>query len=1124
MSKNLTADERKILEDFRSRKAQRTASRVTKSGIDPNERLRLARERQKETDRVRRETQSEANRRISQAQDQARQARTAQQERDRLAELDRKRIAEAQKKQQAQEFARQQQLALTQNTSLRPTQKQAELSRKVTQFLAERKQQEQQKSEKKIQRVKKSVFRKEPRESIGSVVRVVAKDLPKPTIRQLTDEQKRSPQFMGGAVKEFLTKERQPAISLIPSVPEASAEEFRPSQNVPRRENFIPLTPSEKPPTRQTPIRRIEAGESFTGVIPNPNRGQIISTRELPDGSIETTREPDFISISGEKGSDQVVEQRPPKSRNFLEGFALGSQQELANFGNIADVVTGKEGTTGIKSRKEVGSTVIDLPFSVGGALFTEKAEEGKGVFGSDFNFAFNPTQAGEKFEEERKFIESEFERDTGRAVGSTVTALGIEAALLLGTGGTATVARKGIIKTAQFTTKSRQAKKVADLAKKLTPEGEKDIPILIERISENKYVIARGTDELAGLGAKVISPAEALVTQVTRTGKVISSKVPLLRTGGKGSKKIKFKESDIKKLIKEKDLKPNPADPRSAREQAIAELQKGVKTTVQRGESEIPVTLVEFSGKKGQESTVKFFNKRIPKDKGNIETKEVVVQGVTDSTRFLSKKVQKETGLKLVEIAEKLPKVKRADKLKAKFNVKDRLKRKEEAEKFKEVLKRSEESTTIAGQPTPQTLNILKEGEKSGFFELTARGIGFSLKDVTDNPKLINKLVRTQRTLTGRPSQLGKGKIPSVGKLGIEEAERRLAQQTAKKSVKVVRKRSDTQPLQIQTEDFFQAQALSVPKSISTLGQQSAKRGGKKSTTSLGDALSDTAKKTGGKAGKSADDIGKSNKGSGQRSIFDDAVKTETKTAKTQSNRAIREAVESKITTGAKTSKKTKTPRTTAFDDVARATSIGVRGGVISSQIVRGITSQETKDRLDTNVVPIIDTFNPLDTKKDDDRDNIPVIIRDPKRIVTTEQDLGVGLVPIIDTIVDTKLDDPQIIITKTPEITTTKTPTPFITPLGARPPTFAELRKKEAKRKRSGQGKRLFDVAKTPFGKVTVGLGFFIEQKGDETIAEAIGVPEPKEPKKKKKKDADPLSAVFGQQSGQFDTTFQF
>jgi hypothetical protein len=89
---------------------------------------------------------------------------------------------------------------------------------------------------------------------------------------------------------------------------------------------------------------------------------------------------------------------------------------------------------------------------------------------------------------------------------------------------------------------------------------------------------------------------------------------------------------------------------------------------------------------------------------------------------------------------------------------------------------------------------------------------------------------------------------------------------------------------------------------------------------------------------------------------------------------------------------------------------------------------------------------------------------------------------------------------------------------------PDPSRLGKRESSRRESGQGKRLFDVAKTPFGKVTVGLGFFIEQKGDETIAEAIGVPEPKEPKAKRKKDPDPLSAVFGQQSGQFDTTFQF
>ena len=60
---------------------------------------------------------------------------------------------------------------------------------------------------------------------------------------------------------------------------------------------------------------------------------------------------------------------------------------------------------------------------------------------------------------------------------------------------------------------------------------------------------------------------------------------------------------------------------------------------------------------------------------------------------------------------------------------------------------------------------------------------------------------------------------------------------------------------------------------------------------------------------------------------------------------------------------------------------------------------------------------------------------------------------------------------------------------------------------KKKSKVGKRLFDVADTPFGKVEVGLGFFIEQRGDESIAEAIGTA----PLKKKKKKDLPIDNVF-------------
>jgi hypothetical protein len=844
-------------------------------------------------------------------------------------------------------------------------------------------------------------------------------------------------------------------------------------------------------------------------------------------------------------GTDARPLAPPPVSRNFLEGFVAGSVQEGKNFGNIADIATGKDGTFGA-SRKEVGTAVVDLPFAVGGALLTKQSEQGKGFFGLGFDFDVNLDRALQKSGEEQKFIAEEFERDPSRAIGSSVTALGIEVALLVGSGGVANVARKGIIKTADFAIDTKRAKIVYDVAKKTTLKGEEDIPILIER-KGNKYIIARGTDELAGLGAKVISPAEAVITQITKAGKVITSKVPLLKqtkttkfgnTSISVTKQIKPKESDIQKLIKEKGLKPNPADPRSARDQAIAELQKSIKSTVKKGESERPVTIVEFGTKKGEQSIVKFFTKNIPKDKGNIDTRGVVITGVNDSTRFLSKEVQRQTGLRLVEIVTKLPK---ADSKLTKF--KNRFRKKDEIDKYTEVLKRSEESTTVAGKPSkirelidvdgevktlPSTLDLIKKGEEIGFFELSARGIVFTLDEVVKNPKLVSKLVQTQRTLTGGRNIAKPQTVKEFEKMqskGIEP-----------------RNRKDTKPLLLITEDYFQAKALDVNKIISGLGTESTKGGVKKS-------VSTTAKDTGKQGGKkSADDTSKSadntskkgkgnESGSGQTTVFEEAVESTVKiTPQTKNSLSgIRSILESTTKTTKKSSK--------VSDDVVRTTNAGLRSTVFSSTALSSsqifdpfqqqTPQQKTRDKLNISVIPLIDTINPLDTKKDD-KENKPFIFERPQIKTPNEK---TRTTPIITPRLTTDQIVGEVPITTTitvPEITTTTIPKPdppFTPPVVGGgglgfgfPPFPSGLSKKQSSTRPSGQGKRLFDVADTPFGKVTVGLGFFIEQKGDETIAESLGLPEPVERKAKRKKAPDPLTAVFGEQSGQFDTTFRF
>jgi hypothetical protein len=1037
LAKQLTADEKRILEDFRSKQAQRTASRVTKSGIDPNERLRLAREQQQKTDRIRSEAKSEASRRIAEAQAKARQARTAQQERDRLAELDRKRIAEAQSRQQAQEFARQQQLALTQNTSLRPTKKQAELSKQVTRFLAERKQQEQQKqqkSEKKIERVKKSVFRKEPRESIGSVVRVVAKDLPKPTVRQLTDDQKRSPQFMGGAVKEFLTKERQPVISIIPSVPEASAEEFRPSQNVPRRENIIPLAPQT-----QTPSRSLQSGEQFRSVLLNPNVGQVV--RELPDGTKEVQGA--FTVLSGEAGSQQP--ERPPKSENFLEGFIAGGRQELVNFGNVADVVTGKEGTFG-KSSKEVGSTIVDLPFAVGGAFLTKEVEQGKGFGGLGFEFDVNLDRALQKSGEEQEFIAKEFERDPARALGSTVTALGTEVALIVGTAGTATVARKGIVKTAQFVAKTKAHKQAVKIAKETIPKGEENVPFIVEQIGKNKFEVIRGVEALGKKGIKVIRGTDqGIVQSVGAKGELIVTKVPkIFGVGRKG----KIRRGGSKQRL----------DP---------------KETVQAtssNDSSIPLTIIDTS-KSGKTT---FFPKKIPK-RSRLQTKDTtILEGVTGEEITASRNIGRQisTGLKPFEQKGERIAVTKTVQPDPKTVVGEftNLKRSFTTEGVEIGSKNAEDTLRLIGKPTKATAKQLDELEDTGFIQTAARGFSFATDDVKQSGKIITDIVKTGKTT--------KQSLPK----NVKE-------------FKEARKFERVQPteVRVQTFEIFSTKAESTTGKLKQLPKVGKEKDfvkakpfefGKTGTK----VVSNTSKKSGKTTTKVRveQDIGKI------RQTFRDIAKTKPKTK----------------------SKPKATARSTT-----QATSLGAR---IGSAVLLGSEASvdqpqksRTRNEFGTVVIPQTDTG-----LINEDRliTEFPPRIR-PSQEVIPRQDI----VPI--TRVDTVpiLQTPTVSIFDTPTKKTTTSTPPVI--IGGAPRfTEADIARREARSRRSGQGKRLFDVAKTPFGKVTVGLGFFIEQKGDETIAEAIGVPEPKEPKAKRKKDPDPLSAVFGEQSGQFDTTFQF
>jgi len=989
LSKNLTASERKIIEDFRSRSAQRKATRVTRSGIDPNERLRLAKQQQAKTDALRAQAENEAARQNLIAKQKAEQSRQRAQQ-----------IAQQKKSKADRGFVQTttgsgKTISVSQSTAERLAER-IRASEKAKQ-ISQQKQNEQildkpidlnsfVKSQKKPRKRGSQFGQQTSRGSIGQQVSM----LEPPIIRGLTDEQRKAPQFLGGKVKSLLTEDKKERFSfggLIPSIPEARAEEFPESQNIPRKENFIPFQ-SKKPEPK---IQRVKVGDKFISVIPNPNAGRVVTRN--PDGTPKEV-ESAFTRVSGSLGGVQEQE-RPPVSKNFIEGFFAGSKQELVNTGNIADIVTGKEGTFG-KTRKEVGSTITDLPFSVGGALLTKEAEAGKGFAGLGFDFDVNVDRALKKSGEEQKFITEEFQRDPARAIGSTFTAVGTEVALIVGTGGSATVARKGIVKTSQFIAKSKNFKKAIKIANELDRKlGEKNVSFTVEEIAGSKgtqFEIIRGTEALGDKAIKVISPSKGVITQLTKKGKIITKQIPIIK-------------GITRKAGQKGTLNPTKAS---------------IKAGVTSGkDSKLPLTVIEFSGKKGGDKPLTtFFPKEIPRKTGLSTTNKVVLEGV-DVGQFGGK-----TGLKTG----------------------------------------TGKSLQVIGKPSSGIRGELEVLEDTGFVKVGARGIQFATEDVTKNPELFAKLALSGKTKIPTP----KGQATQIGKAPIQS------------------------PLRVSTFDIILTKAEGFEEKAMRLG-------GKGSKVSSG--IKKFKPTVGGKGSKIIDDS--------------KATKLFAETKPVADITKIRQVI--KDTIGATSKTKPKNIRTgivgkgakqgtKSVDDIISATSLGARIGVgVSSGSMLG-SGQQQKSK-DTTVFDFGNVLVPQtgsETIKEK-KTEIITVFPNTKPIVDTtpREDIGVIVKPITTPITD-EITTP-IINFNTPSV---PTPPPIPRGGGIIPPIdqFRKLNQ-DRKRKKSKQGKRLFDVAETPFGKVEVGLGFFIEQKGEETIAEAIGTAQ----KNGKKKKKAPIDNVF-------------
>jgi len=447
---------------------------------------------------------------------------------------------------------------------------------------------------------------------------------------------------------------------------------------------FAPVPTVSRPPTTRTPLTSQER-QAQARAVP------IEVQREANQRAIEATG----ITF----GEFQARELSP--ARSFLESFGGGARQEFENIGAIAGFGT---------AREEVGSLAIGLPFEVLGETFTRPSAEvegglfgGGGFGGLGFEFTGEADiEAGfTKSGMIQETIGRKFAEDPARALGSIATIGAIEAGLFITTGGVGNLARRGLIGTARFVSKSK-GRTAAEKFAKQTTDSKRGVPHLVEDIGDGRFAILQGTEEIGKRGVRVTSPAEAIGIKITRAGKLIESKVPIItgitKTGKKG--KLKGKRVRIATVSKEANV---PLIIFDTKKRLVRDAVTGVV------KKEDPQTFL--------------FNKNIPERSLFLEKPSLLtVRGAVQEQVIFSRRQIAETGFQAA---------------------------------------RGREFGIIARNPTKKGIQSTIDAEKAGQIDIAGRGISVLTKDAKRAPNLFSQFAELQKPISrGRPTPLTTAEI----------------------------------------------------------------------------------------------------------------------------------------------------------------------------------------------------------------------------------------------------------------------------------------------------------------------------------------------------------------------------
>jgi len=679
-------------------------------------------------------------------------------------------------------------------------------------------------------------------------------------------------------------------------------------------------------------------------------------------------------------------------------------------------------------AREEVGSLAVDLPFAVGAATFTTEAPKGGGFAGLGFDFTFDPARGAEVSGRQQKRIVERFQEDPSRALGSIVTIGTIEAGLFIATGGLGNIAKRGILGVAKGVTTKQQRKFAEKIAGQSDEAiGEKGVPSFLEPIGDGKFQLIRGIDALGERGISVIRGNQAIIT----------------RTVG-GVEKIK--EIKLFKGITEtgKKGKIRPTRKLDATELELQRLGLSSDTAVPRAvlgrSSQIPVVIIDTKTRvvrnvAGQRikippRTVAFNREILAREGLNPLSRpdKVILTGV-QTKPFQAVRQQFLTGLSPVK----------------------------------------GKTLTIAGRPTERQLKTLVALEKRVDIVPEARGITFLTSDVAANPAAFFKLAKTQKSLPREALTATELRTGRIGRISSLEEVTRVGER----------------PLDVPTFEIFSTKTLS-PRAGIPFVEKASREGidvddffkGLVKTSKSPKRTKPTKDPTFQEAEKAFDTFAKEQGGAGQRAV---QIPKAPPPRPTQL-RAVFEAFP------------VEAPRRVRPLRVPVSTRIAV-AGVIPAERAR----QRPRDdlsfiqdiRLGTGqrITQAQDQiFDPLAGQRQQAIFEPPRPAQTPffPQDVGVTQDLRLGLVttPTVGLGVPVA---PPVTIPKTIPASS-----PLFPPIGGAGLLFPfgeERRRRIRKRRKSKLGARLFDVAEEPFGEVAVGLGFFIEQKGTETIEEAIG-----------------------------------